>query len=809
MHLPLKHIPFSLVVTGFASSALISSALAVPQSLGEGSLPIRVTPSQEDFMKEGEQIVISGIVNGSQPATIILRVDDDQSSDYASRYNLEQKLLPGPFDLRLPASGLRTTSGRLLDTSALYKVVLDTDSPGLVQIDKFAIEEAPQLPKGSVGYSFGLESAPLFPGFKRVTKDSDMIKGGQPIPVLRKGPDDLVVSGMKGVERVTLPWPQGEPVTVHLWIEDLGDWEALPYPLERRININHETVHLLRETIDEWVARRYLAGKRREVQGAGDAWEDIAKHRGGYIRAETVAGENGVTIDLAGDSLDATHLSAVLLTPPDDEAAIDFVNSERAHMARAGWPVSQNLKTRQADASFPLSSEGVTSTPLNSVVASGSGQWLTVALTTNEPAVLDYAQLEFESDGFSGYVWAALRTLERTATNSNLLEVQQSRLLSDINGLSVEPQTPRLMDLWVDVATSVKPGIYGASLQVIHSQGQTSVPITIEVPQVRLPKAAYPAGFYMDVAPHLKWAFQEASKRTAQVQCDLDFMAQMGLTALAPPLETPAWGLAPIFYEDLTAATDLSAQKPHKTLAYTPLKRLQREMGDVAAAQFLADFIPLIKDRKLPVPYWSVADEPSNPQHGGKDNTAQWIATLRQHAPEAKLAAQFNTPEDLDLADQLDLVLINDGFELTAETVSAIKEEGPLVWLYNTGRIRETAAFGMNITGATAYVQWHSRIPTADPFDPTDGREGDVQMLLPTAKVCQNQPDIHIGLLEMASGLVDQRWYQFYSVKEDSNEQNLKINLWKIAEEIWINGSDSIKITPKSLRQDIVQDSIN
>jgi hypothetical protein len=49
-------------------------------------------------------------------------------------------------------------------------------------------------------------------------------------------------------------------------------------------------------------------------------------------------------------------------------------------------------------------------------------------------------------------------------------------------------------------------------------------------------------------------------------------------------------------------------------------------------------------------------------------------------------------------------------------------------------------------------------MPTADPFDPLDGREGDEQFILPSLEACPPVPSIHRDLLELAEGIVDQRW---------------------------------------------------
>jgi hypothetical protein len=57
-------------------------------------------------------------------------------------------------------------------------------------------------------------------------------------------------------------------------------------------------------------------------------------------------------------------------------------------------------------------------------------------------------------------------------------------------------------------------------------------------------------------------------------------------------------------------------------------------------------------------------------------------------------------------------------------------------------------------------------MPTADPFDPTDGREGDVEMFLPSAEVC-GRPDVTASFIAMAEGIVDQRWIAWLERQHD------------------------------------------
>ena len=189
----------------------------------------------------------------------------------------------------------------------------------------------------------------------------------------------------------------------------------------------------------------------------------------------------------------------------------------------------------------------------------------------------------------------------------------------------------------------------------------------------------------------------------------------------------------------------------------------------------------------LPTPIWSIADEPGNPDAQAGDIMAM-SATLRAGAPGIKLGAQFNNPNDLKFIDAIDTVLINDGFGIDVDHVASLRRRGRDVWLYNTGKPRFTAGLWLWFTGASHYLQWHARMPTADPYDPTDGREGDVQIFWPMPEVCAAQPDIDVNLFEMAEGLVDQRWLAWLSSRKEPEARALEAKIKRTAVRLRFGG---------------------
>ena len=60
-------------------------------------------------------------------------------------------------------------------------------------------------------------------------------------------------------------------------------------------------------------------------------------------------------------------------------------------------------------------------------------------------------------------------------------------------------------------------------------------------------------------------------------------------------------------------------------------------------------------------------------------------------------------------------------------------------------------------------------MPTADPFDPTDGREGDVIYLYPWLESCPDTMDIHKRLLDLHEATIDLRWLQWLETQAETS----------------------------------------
>ena len=474
------------------------------------------------------------------------------------------------------------------------------------------------------------------------------------------------------------------------------------------------------------------------------------------------------------------YLGAVLIEPAGTTVASDFVEAQRAEWYRSGWPVIANPlgPGRQR-----LRLGSAVADTLKATAAPDTGVRLQLDVVSDTPLTATVFAVEPPTLGGShlpARLWVGQRRLERRSANDTVLTLGDAMLTPATTALPLRSGEPRRHEIWVDVPADAIPGVWQGTLRVGDAAAPTRVPIVIEVLNVRLPPVAKPAGYYLDEAPHTTWFPGYEDVRDRQVACDLALMQSLGLTGSAPALSTPTL-TAGRFEADMQRARSAGVIAPW--LGYTPAKRVLGAHGVQAGADIIARIERELRAKGDAPPVWSVADEPSNPGHP-ETQLRDWIAALRRAAPSVRLAAQLNTPADMRLASLFDVAVVNDGFGLDLQTLRNAAK-GRELWLYNTGQPRLTAGLWLWRSPATRYIQWHARMPTADPLDPTDGREGDVQMVYPSIQTCPANPTIHRNLLEMAEGVVDQRWLLWLAAQTDADAQSLVEQIRHSTGETW------------------------
>jgi hypothetical protein len=720
----------------------------------------------------GSELRISGKHDGPEPVTLVVRIDDADSSNYATRASPERRIPPGPFTLRVPLTGLKTPIGRILNSAALERIIVFSvpESPDL-RVEQAEIVPPPRLPAGAIGWDLGPEDGLLYPGFRLLGPNDDALQGAQVHVVRRPGSDPLLSDGLVGVRRLVLPVPAGT-WRVTLWTEDPGEWEAIPHPLQRRIVLNGDVVHDARHTPEGWIASRYLAGRTSEAVLDGNPWQLHGARRGGRVSAKTRVDAQGLVIELGGDGFRATHLAAVLVEPSGSTQALESILTDRRTRFLETWRASPLERTETPGIALrrivfrqtfaPYAPSVVEGEPVVSVP--GGRVLLDLVAQSDEQRQASWALEPPTADGVA--LGASVRVghwrYRRAGGASTLLVPDAQHLRGDLDHARLDPRLPRRLLVEVAVPGDTPAGQYMGWLEMRTTEGNVRQALRVEVLDTALPDPGVPVGVYHAEAPHLTWFPSLASSRTAQAACDLDRLRALGLTSLAPPLATPTGNGRERFVDGLEQLRRTGFNAP--LLDYASVKRLSAAHGVDGASEVLGSTHDLIASRELAAPLWAVVDEPGI-DPGVLKHQARLASALRSAAPAARLAAQLNNPRQADLVPLYDVVLTNPGFGVDAADLAQIRKRGAEPWFYNMPDHRLAAGFYLWRVGAGGYLQWHARMPSADPFDPTDGREDDYQFLYPEASICSAVQDIDARLLALAEGITDLRWLRWLEVR--------------------------------------------
>jgi hypothetical protein len=314
---------------------------------------------------------------------------------------------------------------------------------------------------------------------------------------------------------------------------------------------------------------------------------------------------------------------------------------------------------------------------------------------------------------------------------------------------------PRRLNLLFTVPDNAVPGLYRGEIAIEAGGQHASQEIALEILPADLPPPDRPIGLYLSDPPWYDWFKIGDTERDRALGCDLSFLSRLGLTGLAPDFVTPTADHLTRFADQLTVLRDGGFTLP--ILAYQPVTQLIEKTGIDGITEPLAELDQLLAKRGLEAPVWSIADEPGDPG-SMPDDLARIRRNLRLAMPRAKIAGHLNSARDRALLPLLDVPLLNHGFGIDAAEIRELRAKGSHPWLYNMPDPELAAGFFLWRSGAEGYIQWHGRLPTADPFDPTDGREADVMFLPVTAQSCLAVPDIDGQLPRFARGIDDLRW---------------------------------------------------
>ncbi|USE36516.1 hypothetical protein [Endozoicomonas sp. SCSIO W0465] len=720
-----------------------------------GSPPFIHTFGQASF-ENGSELIISGNNGSSDQQILIVRIDNENSSDYRSRVNQEFTLSPGPFEVILPLSGLKTSGRQPFKQPYTKLFVFSADMWAGIDLEKIRISSAARLPENTLALDFGSGSSAAFPGFEAIGKNSPYLKGKITERVRTSG-DSLIRDGIAGVTSLQIPWPDGL-WKLSLWTQDQGEWEYLPHFLTRQIIANGTTIVDEKLTREQWINDVYLAGRKKEGSIDGDLWASVGKRRSDFISKNIRVTNGMVTIDLTGD-YDARYLAALVLEPLDGTYALATQEKRRERLLNQ-WSVVTEPYTPADTLTLEDISQQVTDDDAFYLAARNT--LLNLAFEIESPmddvAPAVVVSPPKSSDGTSLTVITRYGhwRYERPTPNATSLILDDSYLRSDLESIRLSSKRPRRLHVQVEVPAEALPGDYSGMIQLFSRGELRLLDYKVRVLPTRLPELDTPVGLYLEPPPYYQWFKALQGQVANTTSCDLSLLASHGFSTVAPALTTPDTETGRrAFIQQLKQLDRFGFND--QILAYAPLKRLLRQKGETAAIEDLKQLQQLSKNQNLPEIYWSIFDEPANDHVAQIKNTAR---LLNDNALQFNTAGHMNHDHQAELAEVTDLLLINHGTEVTEDNISHWQENST-VWLYNMPKPTIAAGLFLWRSGAEGYLQWHGRMPTADPFDPTDGREGDVIYIYPSVSPCPTTRDIHRRLLDLHEATLDLRWLQW------------------------------------------------
>ncbi len=793
-----------------ARKLLLLTTLVATTTAAQEDKPLLSAPSAPPFIHSFEQqslgngaeLIIDGDNRSEQQQILIVRIDNDNSTNYRTRVNQEFTLAPGPFQLILPLSGLKTSAGQLLAQPYSRLFVFAADRWADVELDQVQLSFANQLPENTLALDFGSKSSAAFPGFAAAGKGHAYLSGKTTERVRASG-DALVRDGVTGLKDVQIPWPNGQ-WQLSLWTRDQGEWEYLPHYLKRKIEANGTVMVDESWTPTQWIDQVYLAGAKKEGAIDGDLWSLVGERRDGFVSDTIKVSDGMVNIALGGD-FDARYLSALVLEPVDGIFA-KTTRAEQRERFLSRWPVNERPNK-------PVKSLSLTD--VSEQVQDGKGFYagardtllnltFEMASPVDDPSPVVVVSSPKSSDGQS--LITTLRyghwRYERPAPNATSLILDDSYLRADMASLRLSSKQPRRIHVQVAIPADAEPGEYSGKVQLFSRGELRLLDYRVRVLPVTLPKMSASVGLYLEPAPFYHW-FKPLQMQVAKAtSCDLALLADHGFSTVAPALATPGSDAAQQrFIEQLEQVQHYGFDGP--LLAYTPLKRLLGKKSAFAAGASMQKLKALLDQQNFPDIHWSIFDEPARNRFDQIRNTAK---LLQEPSLAFKSAGHMNKEHQSELSAVTDLLLINHGTPVTERRIEQLQEQST-VWLYNMPRPELAAGLYLWRSGADGYLQWHGRMPTADPFDPTDGREGDVVYLYPAINPCPATMSIHRRLLDLHEATLDLRWLQWLETASTPQAKQLVNKLHDTISPDWEDMADTTD--RQAIRRDIISTIVN
>ncbi|OED45661.1 hypothetical protein ACH42_04825 [Endozoicomonas sp. (ex Bugula neritina AB1)] len=744
----------------------------------EQTLPLKHFFS-DDPVLAGTELIVSGKNFSNQQQRLIFRLDNASSNNYRSRVNQEYSIPSGDFTLTIPMTGLRTSGGQTLKQPYSQLILFTIDGKSELQLKDVRITAPEALPDNTLALDFGHKDSPVFPGFQSVL-DSDPQLTGKMLTRFRKSGDALIRDGIEGIDSINIPWPNGQ-WKLSLWAQEQGEWEYIPHYLSRKIFVENNKLIDQKWTVQEWIKEVYLAGTRKEADIDGDLWQLVGERRSGLIQKKIQISDGSLTVNLKGDR-SARFLAALVIEPVNGTFAAQTQDQRKERFINQ-WPVSA------PDYSLPkiLTLEDISTQVKDDKFGSylvAKGTLLNLVFEINSPEddikpVLAVTPLRSDKgEELSAKTRYGHWRYERPHPNAPSLDLTDSYLRADMETLNLSNQRPRRIHIQVDIPVGAQTGNYKGTLQLYSNDKLILKEFLVRVLPVTLPRLDLPVGLYLEPAPYYLWFNALKKQKPLATACDLSLLATYGFTTLAPYLIAPdTEDNQRLFINQLKQLKRFGFDK--KILAYQSFRSLIL-MGDTQSTGLsLFKLNAMMEDEDLPEVYWSIFDEPTPEKF---PSIAESATLLHNPNISFKTAGHLNNPRQQQLSSTADLLIMNHGYGVNDRNIKLLKKVSN-VWLYNMPKPRLAAGAFLWNSEAEGYIQWHGRMPTADPFDPTDGREGDVSYIYPWQGGCPDTISIHSRLLELHEATLDYRWLQWLEQKSQSNK-NAKRLLKQLRKEL-------------------------
>jgi hypothetical protein len=150
------------------------------------------------------ELVVEGNNQDSEPRIVILRFDDNSSSSYNTRLNIERVVIPGPFTIQIPLFGQKTPSGRIFDWNSWRRFILFSDaSDRNVMAGNITIVDEANYSDASYGYDLGTTTSPVLTGMTQITPSYPGISGQHLSNRHFASGNAMTSDGIEGIEALT------------------------------------------------------------------------------------------------------------------------------------------------------------------------------------------------------------------------------------------------------------------------------------------------------------------------------------------------------------------------------------------------------------------------------------------------------------------------------------------------------------------------------------------------------------------------------------------------------------------------------